>query len=65
MGDLAVGGNFVFCLIIVVTFIGLGRAYRLGRRGGGGVDFEVIKSGARHKGMGPFLLGKLTPHDTM
>ena len=30
LGDLAVGGNFVFCLIIVVIFIGLGRAYRLG-----------------------------------
>ena len=29
--DLALGGNFVFCLIIVVIFIGLGRAYRLGR----------------------------------
>ena len=30
MGDLAVGGKFVFCLVIVVIFIGLGRAYRLG-----------------------------------
>ena len=29
-GDLAVGGNFVFCLIIVVIFIGLGRAHKLG-----------------------------------
>ena len=29
-GDIAVGGNFVFFLIIVVIFIGLGRAYRLG-----------------------------------
>ena len=27
--DLAVGGNFVFCLIIVVIFIVLERAYRL------------------------------------
>ena len=29
LGDLAVEGNFVFFLIIVVIFIGLGRAYRL------------------------------------
>ena len=29
LGDLAVRGNFVFCLIVVI-FIGLGRAYRLG-----------------------------------
>ena len=36
MGDLAVGGNSVCCLIIFVIFIGLGRAYRLGE------DFEVI-----------------------
>ena len=27
--DLAVEGNFVFCLIIVVIFIGLRRAYML------------------------------------
>ena len=40
MGDLAVEGNFVFCLIIVDIFIGLGRAYRLG-----GEYFEVIKRG--------------------
>ena len=60
MGDLAVGGNFVFCLIIVVIFIGLGRAYRFWGR-----DFEVIKWGASHKGMGPLLWGKLTPQDTM
>ena len=53
-----VGGNFVFFLIIVVIFIGLGRAYRF--RGGGG-DFEVMKWGASHKGMEPFLWGKLTP----
>ena len=28
--DVAVKGNFVCCLIIVVIFIGLGRSYRLG-----------------------------------
>ena len=30
LGYLAVGGNFVFSLIIVAIFIGLGRACRLG-----------------------------------
>ena len=34
MGDLAVGGNFVFCIIIVAIFIGLGKAYWLGWGGG-------------------------------
>ena len=29
-GDIAVGGNFVFSFIIIVIFIGLERAYRLG-----------------------------------
>ena len=28
-------------------------------------DFEVIKWGASHKGMGAFLWGKMTPYDTM
>ena len=56
MGDLVVRGNFVFCLILVVIFIGLGRAYKGGRRRG---DFGVIKWGASHKGMGPLLWGKL------
>ena len=59
-GDLAIGGNFVFCLIIVVTFIGLGIAYRFGEG-----DFEVIKWRVSHKGMRPLLWGKLTPQDTM
>ena len=59
LGDLAVGGNFVFSLIIVAIFIGLGRAYRLGE------DSEVTKWGASHKGMGPSLWGRLTPQDIM
>ena len=29
LGNLAVGGKFVFFLITIVIFIGLGRAYRL------------------------------------
>ena len=40
----------------------LGRAYTLD---GGEGDFEVIKQGASHKGMAPFLWGKLTHQDTM
>ena len=61
LGNLAVGGNFVCCLIIVVIFIGLGnvlgRVYRLemgvaGGRGGG--DFEVIILGESHKGWDHF-----------
>ena len=38
LGDPAIGGNFVCCLIIVVKFIGLRRAYMLGEQR----DFEVI-----------------------
>ena len=55
----------MFCLITVVIFIGLGRAYRIGEGVGGGLDFEVIKWGASLKVMGPFLWGKLIPQDTM
>ena len=51
LGEQAVGGNFVCCLIIVVIFMGLGIAYRF--RG----DFKVIIWGASHKGMEPFLWG--------
>ena len=50
-----VGGSFVFCLIIVVILIGLGRAYR-------SRDFKVMKGGgAKPQRMQPFLWGKLTP----
>ena len=52
-GELAVGGNFVCCLIIDVIVMGLGRAYRL--RG----DFKVIIWGASHKVMVPFLWGSV------
>ena len=48
--------KLVCCLIIVVMFIGLERAYRLGR----GEDFEVIVLRSSRKGMGPFLWRKLT-----
>ena len=43
LGGLAEEGNFVSCIINVVLFIGLGRAYRLGD------DVEVIKWGESHK----------------
>ena len=43
------------CLVIVVIFMGLGRAYRLGE------DFEVIIWGASHEGMGPFFVGGVDP----
>ena len=58
LGNLAVGGNFVCCLIIVVIFIGLGnvlgKVYRLEMGGGGGGDFEVIILGESHKGWDHF-----------
>ena len=71
-GGLTVRGKLVFCLIIVVILIGLGRVYRLCGVGGGGggkgegeVGFWSYEMGESHKGMGPFLWGKLTPKDTM
>ena len=54
-GELAVGGNFVRCLIIVVIFLGLGGAYRLAG------DFKLIIWSASHEGMGPFLWGGVHP----
>ena len=61
-GKLGVGGNYLWCLVIVI-YMGLGRAKRLGGRGG----FKVIIWGrARHKGGDQFLGGgELTPVDTM
>ena len=49
LGQLGVGGNFVWCLIIVVIFMRLEGAFRLGG------DFRVIIWGTSHKEMGPFL----------
>ena len=46
LGNLAVGGNFVCCLIIVVIFIGLGnvlgKVYRLEMGGAGGGGGEIL-----------------------
>ena len=41
-------GNFVCCLIKVVIFMGLERAYRLE---------GDHRTGASHEGMGPFFMG--------
>ena len=48
-------GNFVYFLIIVVIFMGLGGTYRFGE------DFKVIIWGASHKGLGPFFIGGVDP----
>ena len=56
--DLAVGGNFVYSLVIAVIFKALIEHIVWGE------DFEVIKWWASHKGMGPFLWGKLATQDT-
>ena len=53
--ELAEGGNFVCCPIIVVIFIGLGGTYKLGG------DFKVVIWGPSHKELGAFFIGELTP----
>ena len=51
-----VGGSFVFCLIIVVILIGLGRAYR-------SRDFKVMKwgGGAKPQRDGTIFMGEVDP----
>ena len=54
MGEIATGGNFICCLIIVVIFMGLGGAYNIGWR-------QILKSsydGQAAKGWDYFLLGE-------
>ena len=51
MGDIAVGGNFVCCLIIVVIFMALGGTYHLG------ADFKVIIWRESYKGIALFFYG--------
>ena len=58
LGELAEGGNFICCLIVLVMFMGLGRTYRLGG------DFKVIIWGAIHKGLGTFFMGGAHPQDS-
>ena len=52
--DLAVGGKFVFCLVIVVIFIGLGRAYRLG-------GFSNYQMGGKPQRDGTIFMWKVYP----
>ena len=59
-GDLAVRGDFVFCLVIVVIFIGLGRAYRFG--GGGVLKFL---NGGKPQRDGTIFMGQVAPSDIM
>ena len=54
-GDQAIGGNFVFCLIIVVIPIGLGRACRLG----GGI--WSYKMGGKPRRDGTIFMGEFDP----
>ena len=55
LGELAEGENFVYSLIIVVIFMGLGGTYRLEE------DFKLIICGASHNGLGLFFIGGVDP----
>ena len=48
-------GKFVFCLVIVFIFIGLGRAYRL--EGGGGRILKLSNRGQAGRGWDHFYGG--------
>ena len=54
LGEIAAGGDFTCCLVIVGIFMGLRGAYSLGE------DFKVIICGASYKGMGLFFVGGVT-----
>ena len=71
-GGLTVRGKLVFCLIIVVILIGLGRVYRLcGVGGGGGVGGEgegggggwILKlwNGGKPQRDGTIFMGEVDP----
>ena len=53
-GDLAAGRNFVFCLMIVAIFVGLGRACRLER------IVKLLNGGQATKGETNFM-GEIAP----
>ena len=66
LGNLAVGGNFVCCLIIVVIFIGLGnvlgKVYRLEMGGaGGGVEILKLSYWGKATKDGTIFMGKVDP----
>ena len=52
---IGVKGDFVWCLMIVFIFMGLGGVYRLGE------GVKVIIWGTRHKGIGSFFNGGVNP----
>ena len=54
MPDLAVRGNFAFCLIIVVILIELGTAYRLG-------VILKLSNGSKSQRDGTIFIGKVDP----
>ena len=56
--DLAVEGNFVFCLIIVVIFIGLRRAYMLRVEGW---IFTLSNGGGKPQRDGTIFMGEVEP----
>ena len=53
--DLAVRGDIVFCLAIVVIFIGLGRKHRL-EVGGGGI-LKLSNRGSKPQRDGTIFMG--------
>ena len=64
LGNLAVGGNFVCCLIIVVIFIGLGNLFgRVYRLENGGWGLEILKLSYLGKATkdGTIFMGKVDP----
>ena len=62
-GDGRVGGNCVWCLVIVIIFYGTWGSKEVGTKGGG---FRVIiwREGVSHK-EGQFCRGEMTPLDLM
>ena len=52
---IGVKGDFVWCLMIVFIFMGLGEVYRFGE------GVKVIIWGTRHKGIGSFFNGGVNP----
>ena len=60
---LEVGGNYLWCLFIVVIFMRLGGAKRLG--GGGGFKVIIWRRASHKYGEWPIFMRELTTLDTM